>query len=325
MADEVQCLRLVACTIDAGTEPLFNQLARLNRVLVRDTPVPETWVRALTNSKIEKLVVIGDCGKLSGERIARLLSDRAENCLLTVDICNGRTTTSELKHWNAITGACTFRAIAGLDMNLPESGVALSEPDLEASEAVSAIVTRLHKLLNGLDPPARNEFNPPAPDDDIVKLESLLGIPLHPTFRAYLKLHNGQPSESDELIAMERLLPIDRIIEDYNEWNCYFEPEEAEEYDFDPDYDSWVNPNVLPIGTSEDHVIGVHLLSGQIVHWYSEQRELDYHADSLVHYFQIIADKIEAGELEYWDADRPNGDWHNKVTVSYPPLILRGK
>ena len=71
--------------------------------------------------------------------------------------------------------------------------------------------------------------------------------------------------------------------------------------------------------------VGEHLLSGQIVHWYSEQRELDYHADSLVHYFQIIADKIEAGELEYWDADRRSGDWHDKVAVSYRPLILRGK
>jgi len=312
-APEIAVLRIRSCDIESDAVPFFQEW-QLRQAVVHNTEIPESWVSAFASAEIHELTIVGDCGLLTVDALVRCMEANGERKgPKVIQVCNGVTTAMQLRHWQETVSHCKFQAVAFAGDQDVEISQPLSGPDPVATENMEAVWKRLHRVLKGLDPPALNEFNPPATDAQIAELENLVGIPLHPTLRAYLKVHNGQPSSQDELVSMEKLLSIKEIIGEYGQWQSYGMSEERTEYDFNPDYDSWVNPNVIPVGTSEDHIIGINQITGKVVYWWSEQRELDHVANDIQQYFDNIADQIEA--REFGGEDYPEDFNDQKVRV----------
>ncbi len=308
-ATEIGFLRLRSCDVKQKAEPFF-QNWNLKRLVIHNTQVPENWVAALATTSVDELAIIGDCGHLTVDALVEQMAaiGNKEQSPLVVQVCNGVTTARQIEQWNKKFPPATFQAVAFIGRHIVENAQPLSQADPHYTRYMELTWKQIHQELANLDPPALNRFNPPATDAEITELENCIGIPLHPTFRAYLKVHNGQPSMDDELVMFEKLLSIKEIISHYGEWQGYSDMDEVVEYDFNPDYDSWVNPNVIPVGTSEDHIIGVNQITGRLVYWYSEQRNLDYVADDIQQYFENIVDLLKKREFgnQKWPKDFRN-------------------
>lgn len=148
----------------------------------------------------------------------------------------------------------------------------LSEHDPKVHAHMKAIFDDLKSALAELDPPATNGFNPPATIEEIASIEHLIGQPLPPYIRASLELHNGQKYE-DELANFNRLLPVERILKDYRNWNYL-----SRTYDHDDDrfgFSKYWNPRILPIGNSDEPTLGVDLYNRHLIQGDSET----YHYD----------------------------------------------
>lgn len=296
-ATKIGFLRVSNCDVGPDAEPFFQDW-NLKRVVIHNSEVPQSWVAALATTRIEELAIVGNCGALTVDELVDQMAaiGNKETGPLVVQVCNGATTAMQIKQWNEKFSHCTVQAVAFIGHH-DAGDQPLSQADPDYTKYMELTWKQLHQELAGLDPPALNEFNPPATDQQIADLENYIGIPLHPTFRAYLKIHNGQPSMDDELVSMEKLLTIEEIKSHYGEWQGYRDHDETVEYDFNPHYDSWVNPNVVPVGTSEDHVIGVNQITGKLVYWYSEERQLRYVADDIQHYFEKIIELLQKREF----------------------------
>ena len=161
---------------------------------------------------------------------------------------------------------------------------------------MKAVFDRLHKALNALDPPATNKFNPPATVEEIAKLEHILGMPLHPDFRAYLECHNGQPEHwKTELISCEGLQPIDAILKEYQMWQANgLHYRDRSKYKFNPELMCFCNPNLLPFASSEDHVLSMNLTTGYLT-LHNSESDPEKHAPNIAAYFKKMATKVEAG------------------------------
>jgi len=181
-----------------------------------------------------------------------------------------------------------------------EPVVGFSKHDPVAYQRMKAVVDRLHRALGNTNPPSTNKFNPPATEEQIAKLETYLGMPIHPSLRAWLEIHNGQPDSKWELVALEWLRPIDKMMDEDGMWRgLASDYRDLDDYDFDSNVMSIVNPNLLPIGSSEDHVVSINLVDGSLTLHDSESDPGGYCA-SLEKYLDEIAAKIEAGEYDDW-------------------------
>ncbi len=87
-----------------------------------------------------------------------------------------------------------------------------SRPNPQAQATLETIFSRLEQAMQKLDPPATNEFNPPATLDQIAMLEQILKMPLPAEFVPILSATTDNQT-APRISQHQRLLPIDQILD----------------------------------------------------------------------------------------------------------------
>ena len=306
--DEDEDLTLEIRADDVGEEKKFEfpgkDLDRVERVVITANRIPASWWERISSLKkaeslhLQNVELPWSDGK-NCQILGHLKKIQFRNCRLTGKQLNllkdelGGTKLEIIAEHPLFNkqNPTTFDAWDGF-----EKGKTLSVHDPKAYAKMKAVFDRLHKALDGLVPPATNKFNPPATVAQIAELEHILGMPLHPDYRAYLECHNGQPDHgTSELISCEGLQPIEAVLKEYQMWQAIgLHYRDRSKYRFNPEFMCMCNPNLLPFGSSEDHVLSMNLVTGYVTLHHSES-DPEKHAPNIAAYFEKMAAKVEAG------------------------------
>ena len=286
-------LRFHLAEIADDSRMFFKDWRELRHIEIRDTSFPVAWLKQLSSiPRLESLVISGGKCNLEPKDLKGIDS------LKLIRFADRGITSSELDSLRRLYPKVEIQLVAGYDspFGWPKDKP-LSAHNPEAFARMKAVLDRLHSALDNLKPPATNQFNPPASEVDIAAVETELGMPLHPSVRALLEIHNGQPTWKDELVTFERLLSTDKIVSNYDLYQD-FSHNAGQPYNFEPHFEQNSNPNLLPIGSSDDNELAINLVDGTVWEFYSESYRPNKQANSLIEYFTMIIDELEAGRFE---------------------------
>ena len=290
--------------VDEQLVPFFEKWATVNRLQFVDASIPESWWPAFGKMKdLRQIDFVGLDPIVGQEKLKHLVNVELVQFAKTkpgfdIELIKESLPNSKVQIV-AVQGRRNKRRRkkGGSTEPKPEV-VCYSKHDPVAYKRMKAIVDRLHRALESSDPPSTNKFNPPATKEQIAQLETYIGMPLHPSLRAWLEIHNGQPDEKWELVSLEWLRPIDKLIEEDSKWQeIASEFYDLKDYDFDANEMCIVNPNLLSIGSSDDHVVSINLVHGNLTTHCSESDPRKY-VVSFEAYLEGIAAKIEAEKYD---------------------------
>ena len=284
-------LRFVRTTVDADAVCFFENWQQVSRLQIRDTTLPKQWLEGIARmSGLKELVISGGLCNLEPESLVDCPS------LEKLTLCHRNVNSARLHKLSQSLPGVKILLLGSTDQKYPYpvNSVTLSTHNPQAYSKLKASLDGLKQTLGSLEPPAKNQFNPPATESQILQYEQFTGFPLHSSVRALFELHNGQPSRIDELILFEKLLSIDESI-----GNMDLEMDAAagvlDMYNFMPDYDWMDNPNLIGIGSSEADVLYVNNVTGKVYHSYEG---LYYVFPTLAEYFDAITEEVQAGRFE---------------------------
>ena len=285
-------LRFVRMTVDTDAVCFFENWQQVKRLQIRDTTLPKPWLEGIARmSGLKELVISGGLCNLEPETLVDCPS------LEKLTLCHRNVNSARLYKLSQSLPAVKILLLGSADQEYPypANSVTLSTHNPQAYSKLKASLDGLKQTLGSLEPPAKNRFNPPATESQILQYEQRTGFPLHSFVRALFELHNGQPSGIDELILFEKLLSIDESI-----GNMDIEMDAADGvldnmYNFMPDYDWMDNPNLIGIGSSEADVLYVNNVTGKVYHSYEG---LYYVFPTLAEYFDAITEEVQAGRFE---------------------------
>ena len=291
--NRITTIRFRDATISRDASLFFSQWPKLQYLEIRDTQLPEKWCDALKDLKqVKRIVISGAMCNLKAESMVGCKS------LEYLWLAGRGTNTTQLTRLRKLLPHVNVQVFGGFDQpwTLP-AGQTYSLHNPAAHAEMKGVLDRLHSTLAGLQPPATNRFNSPASIEQISRLEHRIGVPLHPTLRALLEIHNGQPKRDDELVVFEKLLTVDEIIENYDMWVTTAFEEWKTQYEFDVDFNEPWNPDLVVFGTSEDQNIAINMINGEVYDFTSET-QTERVLGKLSSYFEAIMDELEAGRYE---------------------------
>lgn len=173
---------------------------------------------------------------------------------------------------------------------------------------------RFEKWIHENAKPLKDGLNPGASDDDIKKLEALIGDELPQDFKASLKIHNGQKRNAGGIIELEELLSTDRIIEEWTVWKDLLDSGTFENSQSQPASgvkDDWWNAKWIPItydGSGNHYCIDLdpenEENSGQIIRMWHDSAERELFADSFGDFLNKYVECLEGGTYLYSE------DWY---------------
>ena len=172
---------------------------------------------------------------------------------------------------------------------------------------------RFYILINNNAPKLRELLNPPAVEQDFLKLEKELDINLTQDFKNAYLIHNGQEEYEGQLFDGEEWLSLNRILSEWNIWkelldNQTFE-DNGEPYISLPQKgikSDWWNKKWIPF-TSDGS--GNHICLdldptekgnyGQIIRVWHDDATRELLANSFQEWFEDYIQKLEQGDYEY--------------------------
>lgn len=290
--DKIQKLSFRYAVIANDANCFFATWNNLRSLEIRDTIFPETWSQEISRlSNLEHVVISGGSCNLQPEAFAGCKS------LKVLKLANRGIDSTRLGELKRLLPDVEILLLASFDepFEFDEDQGSLSAHDPAAFASMKSSLDRLHATLGSLDPPARNQFCPPATEVQIAAFEHQFGVPLHPSLRALFEIHNGQPDRSDELVIFDKLLSLDE-----SEGNMDIERDASFEdieigFNFNPEYDWMNNPCLVGIGSSEADVTYVNNVTG---HVYYSMEGLYFTFPKLEDYFDAITKELEAGRYE---------------------------
>jgi len=290
-------LTFTKVTIGSDCSPFFSNWSGLKRLWIFDTAMPETWDDGIAKiPNLEEVIISGSLCTVDPECFVQSQS------LKSLILAHRGISSKRLQELREQMPGVKIELLGSFDSRFNLAGKVLSQNDEQASAKLKTAFDELQDALRSLDPPAKNKFSKPATLEEISRLEQVIGMPLHPTLRAWLELHNGQPGPGDELMLFEQLLSVDRIINDFEEWQSLGGDWKCN-YRFVPDYNHQkdgnenINPNLMTIGSSEDHMLMFNNVTGKLFLSYSEIAP-DYFLPDLESYFLAIAEEIRAQRIK---------------------------
>ena len=295
----IQDLIIERVIVGSQCHPFFSEWAELRHISIIDTATPNSWKSGFAKiPKLESVIISGGKCNLDPECFI------GNKSLISLKLAHRGITTERLQRLRKQMPNVEIELLGSFEseFNLPK-GQVLSRHDEVASAKLKSAFDELLGSLQSLSPPASNRFNPPATLQEISELESLIGMPLHPTLRAWLELHNGQPSPKHELVTCEMLAPVSQIIRDYRSYKSFAHADWINNYEFIPNFSNGTtgndntNPNLLTIGSSEDHLLMFNNVTGKLYHSYSEVSPT-YFLPDLESYFLALAEAFRAGRIE---------------------------
>jgi cell wall assembly regulator SMI1 len=109
---------------------------------------------------------------------------------------------------------------------------------------------RFKNWLQANAPQLLQDLNPPASEDELQQLATLIGAELPADFLAFYRVHNGQKSKLGGLIDAEELLCVSRMIDEWTIWNDLLKGGDFDGSTSDPAPGvraDWWNPGWLPL------------------------------------------------------------------------------
>ena len=290
-ANAITTLRFRNAKIGNESAMFFCDWKELRHIEIRDTHFPENWLEQFAElPKLESLVISGGMCNLNPKHLGKL------ELLQSLTLADRGIGSMELKRIRKLMPNTEVQLVAGYDSpHAWETGRPYSAHDPEAFSQMKSTFDRLHKILDNMEPPATNKFNPPATEVDIAAIEFEMGMPLHPSVRALLEIHSGQPGWQDELVSFEKLLSANEMTRKYVLLQKY---SEKEGYDFTPLFMRNSNPNLIPIGSSDDNELAVNVVDGSVWEFYSESFSPTWQLGSLIEYMEMVISELEAGRFE---------------------------
>ena len=149
---------------------------------------------------------------------------------------------------------------------------------------------------------AKNEFNPPATPEQLLKLESELGMDLPIAMAAFLGCQNGCVDYFDQLLVDYPFLSTAEIM---SEWQTNCEADEDSDSDISDDNLSalWWHRRCLPVCGANGSCICIDLKTGQIYSFRSGMGGLNGPiAPTLVEWLADIAERLETGQTKLEDS-----------------------
>jgi cell wall assembly regulator SMI1 len=166
------------------------------------------------------------------------------------------------------------------------------------------IWNRIENWLRDNAPEILADLEPGASDTEIKEAEEYLKVSFPEHMKASLKIHNGQKGESSFLIDGWQLLPLEKIMEEWDAWADLIEMGDFEgirSYSKGQIKNDWWNPKWIPLTFSGE---GDHYCldldpdqggkAGQIIITWHDMPNRDLVADSYKEWLEQFAADLEA-------------------------------
>jgi len=177
------------------------------------------------------------------------------------------------------------------------------------SSSIADTWTAFELWLNEYWPDGLKDLCPPATDDEIVNLETMLGVNLPYDFVVFLRIHNGQKGSAGGLFDNSEFLSTAAIIEQWKVWKDLLDSDDFEGYKSEPDAgvrDDWWNAKWIPFthNGSGDHYCldlapGTDGQEGQVITMWHDMGTRAVKACSFTHWFAEYVDAVIAGKYVY--------------------------
>lgn len=152
-------------------------------------------------------------------------------------------------------------------------------------------------------------LNPPATDNDILKLEKTLNVKLPDDYIACLKIHNGQDEDVGGIFDNSEFLSTHAIIEQHSIWKKLHKSGTFDKFESNPSVgikNTWWNNNWIPFthnGGGDHYCIDLDPTSegnkGQIITMWHDMSERDLLAPSFSVWFSNYVDDVLKGKYVY--------------------------
>ncbi|WP_207393349.1 SMI1/KNR4 family protein [Duganella aceris] len=158
-------------------------------------------------------------------------------------------------------------------------------------------------------PDGLKDLCPPATDDEIRSLETMLGAKLPHDYVEFLKVHNGQQGCAGGLFDNSEFLSTTEIIEQWKVWKDLLDSGDFEGYKSEPEAgvrDDWWNPKWIPFihnGSGDHHCLdlapGIDGQEGQVITMWHDMGTRAVEANSFKLWFAKYVDAVIAGKYVY--------------------------
>ena len=174
---------------------------------------------------------------------------------------------------------------------------------------MTEIWKRMKDWLNANAPHIIDDLNAPADNEALMTLEKQLNVALPESYKAFLKIHNGQDRDSEGLIETEELLSSDRILEEWRVWKDLLDSGDFDDSESAPDEgvkNDWWNVRWIPItydGSGNHYCIDLDPApggtEGQIIRMWHDSGERELLAESFEEWLKNYVDQWEEGDYVY--------------------------
>ncbi|MEO1655927.1 MAG: SMI1/KNR4 family protein, partial [Bacteroidota bacterium] len=152
-----------------------------------------------------------------------------------------------------------------------------------------------------------------AQEEDVKKLEDLIGLSLPAEVIAFYKMHNGQEPDFYYLMDGEELLSLERMGDEWSIWKDLLDSGDFEQdgqaIESEPEEgirNNWWNPAWIPLtydGAGNHYCLDLDPTpqgkSGQIIRMWHDSSERELIADSFQEWMEAYVDGLEAGAFVY--------------------------
>ena len=225
----------------------FEHWPSLERLVIRDTAIPEAWFELMSSlPKLQEVVISGGLCNVEPEHFANVKT------LKRMVLCHRGITSDRLADLKKLMPQVHIDLLGSFESRLKSDNAApLSRHDED-------LYQRMKKLLAEIDAEivkaggTNTVPGPPSTEAQIAKLEIELGSPLPPSLRAFYEVSDGWPKAP--CLIWDGIGSTEKLLERYSgRLALAFRPNE---YDFTPlGFDQFANPNGLPIANDRGLLI----------------------------------------------------------------------
>lgn len=218
----------------------FAKWPKLERIMFRDTKIPENWRKQMGSlSQVKEIVISGGNCNLKPEDLASISS------LESLVLAHQGVTRSRLEDLELLMPKTDIWLCGSFDSKHEfKIGEGLSEHDPVLYQKMKTLISQINEAIKaaGGDNIAAN---PPATEAEIAELEQTISVPLPPSLRAFYEVTNGW--QNAPIFGWVGIRSTQETASDFRGRTHYaYRPDQ---YNFDGRFDQWANPNAIPINS----------------------------------------------------------------------------
>ena len=218
----------------------FSKWPKLERIVFRDSKIPEDWRKQLAGlNQVKEIVISGGNCNLKPEDLASLTS------LESLVLSHQGITQSRLDALKLLMPKTEIRLCGSFDSKHEfQIGEGLSKHDPILYQRMKTLISKINQKIEAAGG-TNMAANPPASKAEIAELEQKMSVPLPPSLRAFYEVTNGW--QNGPIFSWVGIRSTQETASDFRErtYSAY----RPDRYDFDGRFDQWANPNAIPINS----------------------------------------------------------------------------